>query len=161
MITISVENDQEVILRLRRLPENVRKSLLKKVTSLTLKLERRVKEKLSGQVLNVRTGALRRSIFSRVTETRTEIVGRVASSGDVKYAGIHEFGGVTSPHTIEAKRGQALRFMLNGKEMFRRSVNHPGSKMPKRSFLRTSLAEMRPEIVTGLRDAVVEGAKQK
>lgn len=160
MITISVEGDQDLILRLRRLPEKMRNALLTKITTLTLKLESRVKTKLSGGVLRVRTGALRRSIFSRVSKSTYEITGRVASSGDVKYAGIHEFGGTTKPHIIEPRKAAVLAFMIGGKKIFARRVHHPGSRMPTRSFLRSSLAEMRPEIVTGLSEAATEGVRK-
>lgn len=51
---------------------------------------------------------------------------------NVVYAGIHNFGGKTKPHKIVAKHAKALKF---GKT-FRKSVNHPGSNIPKREFLK-------------------------
>ena len=53
--------DDALIARLRNMPDNVRKALLKKVTALPphSQLERKIKgDKLSGQVLNVKTGKL-------------------------------------------------------------------------------------------------------
>jgi phage gpG-like protein len=162
-ITVKLEGDQALIARLTAMPERVRVALVKKVTELALKLEVKVKGKLSGEVLNVRTGALRRSIFHEVYEgydagsggaSTTGVFGKVGSSGDVKYAGIHEFGGKTPPHVIYPVKGKALAFMMGGKQVFFAKVNHPGSVIPERSFLRSSLKDMREEITIGLTDAV-------
>jgi phage gpG-like protein len=161
MISVTVVGDRELIARLERMPDRVRQALVRKVTELALKLEARVKRKLSGEVLNVRTGALRRSIFNEVTDDSKGVIGRVASSGDVKYAGIHEFGGKTPPHDIYPVKGKALAFMMGGKQRFFKVVHHPGSKIPERSFLRSSLNEMREEITIGLTQAVNEGLRSQ
>jgi hypothetical protein len=34
----------------------------------------------------------------------------------------------TAPHVIYAKRGKYLKFQIDGKDVFRESVNHPGFK---------------------------------
>jgi phage gpG-like protein len=87
-------------------------------------------------------------------------VGSVFSSGDVKYAAIHEFGGQTAPHLIVPKKAQALAFMgKSGNQVFARQVNHPGSKMPERSFLRSALNDMSGEIQRGMKQAVIQGAQ--
>lgn len=155
---ISVEVDQSRIqARLGAMPEKVHGALVRKVTALRLQLEAKIKGKLSGEVLNVRTGALRRSIFSETLDESTSVFGRAASSGDVKYAGIHEFGGKTPAHDIVPVKAQALAFMMGGKQVFAKTVHHPGSVMPERSFMRSSLGDMADEIVTGLKAAVGEG----
>lgn len=156
-LKVEIFGDRDLIERLSSMPSKVHAALLRKVTALDLKLEAKVKQKLSGEVLNVRTGALRRSIFGKVEDEPTRVVGKVASSGDVKYAAIHEFGGKTAAHEIVAKNGQALAFMMGGKQVFFKKVNHPGSTMPERSFLRSSLSDMKSEILEGLRQAVKEG----
>ena len=160
MLNVTVTGDRELIEKLTAMPSKVHAALLRKVTALDLKLEAKVKQKLSGEVLNVRTGALRRSIFGKVEDEPTRVVGKVASSGDVKYAAIHEFGGKTAAHEIVAKNGQALAFMMGGKQVFFKKVNHPGSTMPERSFLRSSLGEMKDEIIGGIREAVAEGTRK-
>lgn len=161
MINITVVGDQALIARLSRMPDQVRTALVRKATALALKLEARVKRKLTNDVLHVRTGALRRSIFYKVISDTQGVTGKVASSGDVKYAGIHEFGGLTKPHVITPKKAKALAFMKGGKQVFAMRVNHPGSRIPARSFLRSSLREMRGEIVTELKRAVVEGLRRQ
>jgi phage gpG-like protein len=161
MLNIQLVGDRELIARFQAMPSKVRAALLRKVTALRLKLEAHIKaDKLSGQVLKVQTGNLRASIFSQTIDEGDTIIGRAASSGDVKYAGIHEFGGKTAPHVIEAK-GKALAFMFQGKQAFFKRVNHPGSTMPERSFMRSSLADMRTEIVDGMTEAVKTAAAQK
>lgn len=168
MINLTVIGDRELVLRLQNLPAVVQAVIQAKVTALTLKLEARVKEKLSGQVLNVRSGALRRSIFSKIDAIATAIIGKVSSSGDVKYARIHELGGKTKAHVIEPKGKKALAFGgfvgmgqwgLFAKSVIVRKVNHPGSVIPKRSYLASSLKEQATDIIAGLKLAAVEGAR--
>jgi phage gpG-like protein len=105
---------------------------------------RRVKLKLSGPVLKNRTGTLRRSINYRIAETGTSIKAFVGTN--VVYARIHEYGGVTKPHVIMPRNAKALHFLMGGKDAFAKSVQHPGSKMPERSFLRSTLTDMQSEI---------------
>lgn len=153
-----MRGDAEVIARLSTMPSSLRAVLRRRIWALTLKLQARVQAKLSGQVLNVVTGALRRSIQSAVDETDRTVRGRVFSTGDVKYAAIHEFGGRTRAHIITPKKAEALSFMMGGQRVFAKSVNHPGSVMPERSFLRSSLRDMRDEIVREMTQGVVEAA---
>ena len=109
--------------------------------------------------LHVRSGNLRRSIHSVVESGGTSIKGKVSSSGDVKYAGTHEFGGTIHVPDIVATKAKALHFVVGGKDVFAKSVKAHDITMPERSFLRSSLEEMRGEIVGGLNEAVGEGLK--
>lgn len=163
LVNVTVVGDTQLIARFKDMPRAVNQALYVKVLSLSLKLENMVKTgKLNGQVLNRITGALARSIHSNVDRTAVSVFGRVYSSGDVKYAGIHEYGGQTAPHIIEPKKARALAFMgKGGNQVFARRVNHPGSKMPERSFLRSSLHDMSTEISLGMKEAVVRAIKQE
>lgn len=156
MLNITIAGDRELIERLESMPGKLQAALFQKVSLLALKLEEKVKRKLSGEVLNVKSGDLRRSIANKVERSTHAVIGKVFSSGDVKYAAIHEFGGTTKAHVIEAVNGKALAFSMGGKQVFAKRVNHPGSKIPERSFLRSSLTEMRDEITEGLHRTVVE-----
>src|SRR5215831_18666964 len=157
MLTFNMVGDQALIAKLNAYSGRAREELKHSVTKLALLLEQKVKYKLSGSVLNVRTGALRASIFHEITETKTGVFGKVGSSGDVKYAGIHEFGGRTAAHLILPVKANVLHFFVGGKEVFARRVNHPGSQMPERSFLRSSLSDMKEQIVREMQDAVRRG----
>lgn len=157
MLSLEIIGDKELVDRLNAGPEDVRRALRAKVTSLTLRLEAHVKQdKLSGQVLHARTGALRRAVASRVQEVNEKITGTVYVSNDVKYARIHEFGGRTSAHEIVPVKAKALAFMMGGKQVFFKRVQHPGSRMPERSYLRSSLDDMRDQIVSEIGNTLRE-----
>jgi len=161
MLNIQLVGDRELIQRFAAMPQRIQQALLKKVTTLALKLENKVKgDKLSGQVLNVRSGNLRRSIQNLVTQTNSSTIGQVYSSGDVKYAAIHEFGGTIQIPEITA-RGRALASTMAGKQVFFKKVAAHTITMPQRSFMRSSLSDMKTEIVNGLRQAVREGAQER
>ena len=165
MLTIEVQGDTALVARLAAMPNSVHAALLRKVSTLDLELEAKVKGKLSGEVLNVRSGALRRSIFGTVEDGTTSVVGKVQSSGDVKYAGIHEFGGVIkhpggTPYIIT--KDMAMGALFISKETAAHFKTPPpvtkphDIPMPERSYLRSSLADMKDEIISGLNEAVGE-----
>ena len=81
-----------------------------------------------GQTLTD-TGRLRQSI--------THVLDRdsVSVGTNVVYAAIHQFGGRTPPRTIRPKKKKALAFQVGGRTVIRRSVCHPGSRIPPRPFL--------------------------
>ena len=146
---------------LERLGPEVVAAVRAKVRANTINLQRHVvADKLQGQVLKHRSGALGRSIQTNVTEIPAGATGEVFSSGDVKYAAIHEFGGQTKPHIIEPKKAEALAFLVGGKTVFAKSVNHPGSTIPERSYLRSGLMDMSEEIVASIEAAAAAAARK-
>lgn len=163
MIRAFLIGEEAAIAKLTSMPDPILARVRAAVERLSIKLQRLViADKLSGQVLHVRTGTLRRSITERVTQAGGSVTGIVGTN--VKYAHIQEYGGKTSPHVIEAKRAKALAFPGSGPGakdglIFRRSVNHPGSRMPERSFLRASLRDMRDEIKQEITNAAQQGAR--
>lgn len=158
ILNITITGDAKLISSLGRLPSAINEALYRKILTLALKMERNVKVgKLNGQVLNRITGALSRSIQHEVIRSQSSVLGKVFSSGDVKYAAIHEYGGTTAPHIIVPKKASVLAFAgAGGGMVYTRKVNHPGSKMPERSFLRSTLTEMSTEISLGMKEAVVQ-----
>lgn len=115
------------------------------VARLAVEMVTRVKaDKLSGQVLKVLTGRLRRSITFRLNNgpnTATATVGT-----NVEYARAHEYG-FSGPVTVRAY----LRKTVHGDAQVRshtRTMN-----LPERSFLRSTLADMRTAIVGRLNAA--------
>lgn len=162
IVNVTITGDRQLIGRLRSMPQAVQQALYVKLLALSLKMEALVKTgKLNGQVLNRITGALARSIHSKVDRDVQSVIARVYSSGDVKYAGIHEFGGRTAAHIIEPKKASVLAFSGKNGMVFTKRVNHPGSKMPERSFLRSSLHDMSTEISRGMKEAVVKAVQQQ
>lgn len=81
-----------------------------------------------------------------IEETSGGVAVRLATSADVKYAAIHEFGGVIPPQQIVPDKAKALAFLVGGKQAFAARVNLPAIAMPERSYMRTSLAEMADDI---------------
>lgn len=167
-LTVSLKGDKELIARLSKMSEVVQASLYQKMQTLTLMVEALVKKKLSGPVLKVGTnrpghtgGQLRSSIDRKIEMTGIAVYGTVFSSGDVKYAAIHEFGGKTSAHLIIAKRASVLAYTKNGDQRFARYVHHPGSAIPERSYMRSSLKDLSNEITLGLKAAVVQAIQKQ
>ena len=154
MLTVSLRDSASAALA--ALPGRLQRALADKANALAAALEAKVQQKLAGEVLDPRSGALARSIVSTIEETTTGVSVTIASSGDVKYAAIHEFGGTIAPHEIVPDKARALAFAIGGKEVFARRVNLPAIVMPERSYLRSSLADMADEIAEGLGDAVIE-----
>lgn len=162
MLNVQIIGDRELVARLAGMPANVRQALLKKCTALAFQLQRHIQsDKLSGQVLHVRTGALRASIFSSATASGTRVEGKASSSGDVKYAGIHEFGGTINIPEIVATNAKALAFEWHGRTVFFKKVAAHTVTMPERSFMRSSLADMKDQIIEEMTDAVRSAMRQR
>ena len=158
MITIDIPKDQAILLRLPLMGDKIRANVYAAVSKLAVELQAYVvQDKLSGQVLNKVTGHLQQSIQQEVTEQRDEVQGKVYSAGDVKYAGIHEFGGTIPAHDVYAKDAKCLAFVWQGKQAFFTHVHIPDVHMPERSFLRSSLEENRANIIDTITRAAVMG----
>jgi phage gpG-like protein len=138
------------------MPDRVRQALASKANVLAIALEAKIQQKLSGGVLNSRSGALASSIIATVDESSADVSVRIGTSGDVKYAAIQEFGGTIPPHEIVPDKAKALAFVVGGKQVFAALVNLPAVTIPERSYLRSSLGEMAEEITGGLSEAVIE-----
>jgi phage gpG-like protein len=139
------------------LPSRMTARLEAKARDLAAALAAKVRDdKLSGQALAVRTGALKASIAADVSVEDRTVTATVGSAGDVKYAAIQEFGGRTSAHEILPDKAQALAFLLGGVLRFARRVEHPGSTLPARAYLSSALEESRDEIVAELTSAATE-----
>jgi len=141
------------------LPDRLRDALAEKANAIAAALAVRVQQKLAGDVLGARSGALARSIVATITDTPTAISVRIASaSADVRYAAIHEYGGTIPPHDIVPDKARALAFVLGGKQAFAERARLPAVTMPERSYMRSSLAEMADVIRDQLAEAAVGAA---
>lgn len=115
-----------------------------------------VTAKMHGQVVNQRTGNLARNVISETEEQPNAVLGRVGipAANTAPYGRILHDGGQTRAHVIEAKEGRMLAFMAGGRMIFRRSVNHPGSKFPPRPYLASARDDMKMTIRAGLAAAM-------
>jgi phage gpG-like protein len=157
MAALEVRGLDETSARFDAYPAALQAALGAKATELASALADLVKnDKLSGSVLNTRSGALRDSIAASVTDEADGFHASVGSEGDVKYAAIQEYGGKTSAHEILPAKGDVLAFITGDGQHFARRVEHPGSSIPERSYLRSALADMSDEIVSALADAAAK-----
>ncbi|HEU5047078.1 MAG TPA: hypothetical protein VFT64_04460 [Rickettsiales bacterium] len=150
MFILSFPNLDEVQSHLAGIPDVLHAALLMKSQELADSLQQKVGEKLSGDVLQSKTGLLSNSVMSEVQETDAGVSTSVFVNGDVPYAAIQEYGGTTKAHIITALNGKMLAFSMDGKLMFAPQVNHPGSVIPEHSYLRSSLDEMSGHIADGM-----------
>ncbi len=157
MIESSVKGDAQVVASLNQQYREITSHVQKSIGRLTLKLLTKVKvDKLSGQVLNVRTGRLRRSITHRVTAEQELVTGIVGTN--VEYARAHELGfnGDVSVkvHLRQIKKAWGRDITPKTVEIrsHSRHVN-----LPAKSFLGSALADMAPEILATLRESVNRG----
>jgi len=140
----SVVGAEAVAAKFTAASQSIRDKLRKRVQALGIELQRKVKEeKLSGQVLNVRTGNLRRNINEQTTVSGDTIVSAVGTN--VPYARVWELG-FSGIEQVKAhlRLGRPVR-------PFSRTVN-----LRARPFLSTALQEMRTRIIDELTRATQE-----
>lgn len=160
MISLSVRGDRELAAKFQSFPKQLQASLVRKITGLAIALNAHIKrDELSGQLLHVQSGDLRDSINWDVVQEATAIIGRVFSAGNIPYAEIQEEGGTTPPHIIEATNAQALCFVMGGETVFAKRVNHPGSVIPGKHYMRTGLMDFKEKILSGMDEAAREAWK--
>ena len=162
MFDVSLAGDKALDAALDGVPAAVRAAVAAKSASLADQLFALVQQKLHGGVLQSRSGALAASIQVQGPAINgDQIVTRLVSGGDLKYAAIQEYGGVTSAHDIYPSRAKALAFLSGRGQVFARVIHHPGSHIPERSYLRASLAEMAGQIDSELKAAAVDAVQQQ
>ena len=151
MLDLSLSGDDAIDARLDAFPGALGDALAAKAEGLAAALAESVKvDKLSGQTLAARSGALRDSIAAEVTADGDTIVATVGSIGDVKCAAIQEYGGKSGAHEILPDKAKALAFVAGGAMRFATRLEHPGSTIPARSYLRATLDEQSDAIVAAL-----------
>ena len=128
MITMRLKGDERVIQRFYSMPDDLRQKLRYAIEIEAMYETAYIKNsKLSGQVLHVRTGTLRRSITHRLTSNESSVKATIGTN--VIYAAIHEYGGI-----IHQKN----------------RVIH----MPMRSFMRSTLKDNKQRIINAIKNAV-------
>ncbi len=156
----TVYGTEQVLARLRAMPDRVRQSLVDAMKVQWFSLQAKTVGKLSNDVLRRRTGVLASSInvggqgsATEFLDTPGEIVGRVGTR--VKYAAVHEYGGTFSVKAHDRTVGQVFGRPVNP---FQQHVRAHDVVFPERSFLRSSLRDMsgqiRDSIAAAVRSAV-------
>ena len=158
-----VENAEAVVAHVDAMPGKMRAALQRAVREAAMKLLTHVKQdKLSGQVLNVRTGNLRRSINQRVDVSGDSVIGTVGTNS--VYGAFHEYGFHGVENVREHMRRRAGQMKGAGKakkgegdilvRAHERHVDYDG-----RSFLRSALDDMAADIAGRIETAVKESIK--
>lgn len=154
MIIATVIGDREIIARLNAMPRNLQSGLARAITRLGLELQRKVQgEKLSGQVLHVRTGVGRSSINLKVDQSATAVTASVGTP--LSYMRAHELGF----HGTVSVRAHLRQITQVFGHPIAPTTQHVGAhsrrmNLPERSFLRSSLREMQTAIQSGVAEAV-------
>jgi phage gpG-like protein len=159
MIKAWIIGSEKVISKFEKYNDKIDRVIKKSLVALALDMTTLIKGgKLSGQVLNVQSGTLRRSIDHRLIDFGGgNLMAEVYTN--VPYAAKHEYGFLGTEDVRSFMRrapmpGASKKAKKNApKEIrvqpFRRRVN-----VPEKSFMRSALEDMRPNIIAELNDAI-------
>jgi phage gpG-like protein len=148
----TIEGGDTLATRLEAMPDKLAVALREEAGRLGDELRATVVRNLSGGVLQQRTGRLAGSIDVSVEQNGAAVSAKLGT--DVPYAAIHEYGGMIPAREILPQSARALAFPWQGRVRFFKRVELPPVQMPERSFLRSALAEMEPEIRSAMAAAV-------
>lgn len=147
----SVTGVERTVLAFEAARHRIAEAVRAAVTRATFDLVGVVKaKKLTGQVLNVRTGRLRRSITGRVAEENGQPVGLVGTN--VSYARVHELG------FKGAAQVKAHNRTIKGKTIPVRAHSRK-LDIPARPFLQPALNENLPKYQGWIAKAIAEGSR--
>jgi phage gpG-like protein len=156
VITAGLLGDGPALDRLRALPNAANVGIARAVAKLGIALQNNVQQnKLSGQVLNVRSGTLKSSIDVAVDQGGGRMTATVFTAVD--YAAAQEYGFTgtvnvrASLRLIKEAFGRPIAAKTIAVGAYSRRMN-----LPERSFLRSALADMTPDIGATVADAVRE-----
>lgn len=108
MITVKLKGARELAFDMKKAGFFLaRKAMPEIVAKAGFEVEGRVKKAITGKILKVRSGHLRRSVHTVLHGKGRKAGATVGTS--VIYAAVHEFGA-----TIRAKRAKYLRFKIPG-----------------------------------------------
>jgi len=155
MITAKITKGEDLGKKFRDTIPNIQGGVQKEIMRLALKMTGKVMGKLSGDVLRVRTGRLRRSIHPE-WDFRQGYSGATVGT-NVEYAAIHEYGfsGSVQVKSFQREMTKAFGKPISPTQVTVRAHTR-NINMPERSFLRSTLREMNSEIVEGLQKAVTK-----
>jgi hypothetical protein len=160
LLEIKLTGGPELIDAMQRKGPRIVQVLMSKVNALLFQLQSFiVGQKLSGQMLQRRTGKLAGSIRAvPAILDGASITGSVEGAGGPAFYGkffeVETAGGTggTRAHQITAVKARALRFLWHGNVHFAKSVQHPG--FAARPFMTSSLLENADKIRTELQAAL-------
>lgn len=145
-LTVDIRAEQ-FLARLAGASDRLDAIMLRVITRLSVEVQAGVKDKLTGQVLHVRTGTLRRSINRKVDQSGGTTEATIGTN--VVYAEPHEFGfdGLVQvrAHTRQTPSAGVANVRAHARQMH----------VKESSFLRSTLKEFQPRIVREIREAAI------
>ncbi len=160
-VTFREKGSEGLVQYLRTAPTKVRAQVTDQMNRDAAVLSGMIKDNLSGVLLQVKTGRLRASIYARVYVSDKKVTLSFGTRGDVPYAYIQEYGGVVPAMRIVPTKGEALRFLLGGKEVFARSVQRPAINIPAAAYIRTAAQEFMPQFEENVREATTRALRME
>lgn len=156
MISANLVGGAVALGRLSAMRDAANQGIARAIAKLGTELQNNVQQnKLSGQVLQIRSGSLRQSIAVRVDQSATAVSATVSS--DIDYAAAQEYGfsGTVNVQASLRQIKEAFGHPIAAKTI---GVGAHSRRMdlPERSFLRSALDEMAPDISAGVEDALRE-----
>jgi phage gpG-like protein len=147
--------------KLTALPDKVRVGVRQVVQAGALKLLAKAQQKVSGDVLQVRSGALLNSLRETgLSDSGDTLSDGVSTDAALKYAHIQEYGGRIEIPEIVPVNARALAFEYGGKVVFAMKTVAHVVEIPEHSFMRSSLAEIAPAILDDIRKVVASAANE-
>jgi len=160
MLTISFKSGTTLARKLAKKGPLIIEVLMTRANALMFQLQSYIKsQKLSGQVLQRRTGILSESVraIPATLEGKTITFGVEAAGGAALYGAVQEKGGKRA-YQVVAVNARALSFIMDGRRVFAKSVIHP--PLPARPFMRPSLEENQEMIEADLQAALNEAMNE-
>ena len=161
-MSVEVKGAARVRANLAKISDKIRARVRQAVERSAIEVQRKVKqEKLTGGVLNVRTGRLRRSITTKTTEDGAVITGTTGTNVSYGAAWERGFDKVANIRSyVRRIKGRDVRGKVDGKRQVvargvatvRAHTRH--MKQQARPFLRPSLDELSTKIRERLTRAV-------
>lgn len=164
LIDYQISGAREVVDFFRSAPNHVRQALTREIDRLGIMLLQRAKMKVSGDVLNVKSGRLRRSI--KMTKNRSGDGYSVSVGTNLEYAAAHEFGFTGNVWVTQHQRlvRKAWGRPVRNPQMHNVWGYDRRMRLPERSFLRSSFNELQPQmsqqLATFLQNIVTQGGGQ-
>lgn len=141
MISAYLVGDRQLIGKLKALPAALLAEVDKTTERLGMGVVALVKQKLSGEVFNVRTGRLRSSIQGGFKSRGESSIYYIWTN--VSYAKPLFFG--HKAYTIRPVSAKALHFKIGGVDVFAKSANIPAA--PGKNVLAMALQQYKPTII--------------
>jgi phage gpG-like protein len=156
VISAELLGDGPVLDRLRALPDAANAGLARAIAKLGIALQSNVQQdKLSGEVLKVRSGALKSSISVEIDNNASEVTATVFT--DLDYAAAQEYG---FSGIVDVRASLRLIKQAFGRPIATKTITVPAynrqTDLPARSFLQSALDEMAPNISADIENALRE-----